>query len=180
MPGQEMQNRCSLCNQRFRVWSFPALARERRPPVEPTPAREGEAACFFHPGQQAVRPCDRCGRFLCALCELPLGSGYLCPACLGTEDAPVEIPELVSHRLSWPSLSMVLGLLPLTPLLWLFWPFFIVTGPAALFTAIYGWNKPTSLVNGSRRFSAVLGVIGSLLQIGVLVGIGIFIKDRIS
>src|SRR5271167_2935315 len=38
-----------------------------------------EAACFYHPHKRAFVPCDNCGRFLCALCDVELHGQHLCP-----------------------------------------------------------------------------------------------------
>lgn len=47
-------------------------------------------------------------------------------------------------------------LIALLPLL-IAWPVTFITGPLAVFVAIYGWNKPQSLT-GTRRLSYVLAI----------------------
>ena len=61
---------------------------------------EGEvAACFFHARKRAAVPCDRCGRFLCRLCDLDFGDGrHLCPECLRAGRGAGGMPELVNER----------------------------------------------------------------------------------
>ena len=76
--------RCPACDALFRTLAFPALLREARP-VQPAPlGMEGDATCFYHSRKKAVTPCDNCGRFLCALCEIEFRGERWCPACLGT------------------------------------------------------------------------------------------------
>ena len=42
---------------------------------------EGATACANHARNAAVTNCTRCGLFICALCDLNVGSGSLCPKC---------------------------------------------------------------------------------------------------
>jgi hypothetical protein len=58
----------------------------------------GEAICFFHPTKKAVVPCDRCGRFLCALCDLPMGSAHFCPPCLEAGSRGGAVDQLETRR----------------------------------------------------------------------------------
>jgi hypothetical protein len=86
------------------------------------------------------------------------------------KEAP--LPELLTRRVSWGRLSLLVAFLPIIlggP--FLFFIFFI-TAPAAIFCAIYGWNKPGSLVHGRRRFSAIVGVLLALAEIAALVALG--------
>src|SRR5437868_4454851 len=74
---------CMACGASLYVDVFPALFR----PVATgksgeTVLVEGESTCFYHPQKKAIVPCDLCGRFLCALCDLELGGQHLCPSCL--------------------------------------------------------------------------------------------------
>ena len=158
---------CTGCRSRLRVRTFPALQ-------QLTTARSGEAAltgeaeCFFHPEKKAERVCDRCGRFLCALCDLPIGARHLCPACvesgLGTSEA---VPELVTRRTNWGRFALALTFVP-------FVPFFTMLAPAsalaAIGCAVYGWRKPPSLVHGRARLSAIAAILIGLAEIAGLRG----------
>src|SRR6478672_3276968 len=102
MEGVENTRPCPQCLQELRISVFPPIY--RHPTGEGSAgehAIEGEATCFFHPEKRAERPCDRCGRFLCALCDLPVGSRHLCPVCLKAGNEEKALPELVSSRVSW-------------------------------------------------------------------------------
>jgi hypothetical protein len=104
---------------------------------------------------------------------VPFGGKHLCPSCLDS----AKLPELLSKRLIWGQLAMILGWLPLAGAIFCFplWFIFLmggfVTGPSAIFVALWGWNKPPSLVHGHRRGSAVLGIIGGLLQIAGIIAL---------
>jgi hypothetical protein len=173
-PGAWVE--CPACRSQLSARFFPALT---APPEAASTASgelalEGESVCFFHHEKRATASCQRCGRFLCALCDVPFGGKHLCPSCLDSS----KLPELVNRRLIWAKLSMLVGLLPLVfgitcPL----WFMGVVVGPAAVFIALWGWRKPPSLVHGHRHGMAILGILGGLIQLGIVFGIGWFIAN---
>jgi len=161
------EGECSACRSRLRIVLFPAFT---RPPeaVSTTSgerALEGEAACFFHAEKRASVSCERCGRFLCALCDMPFAGRHLCPACLDAN----KVPELIASRWIGAEMAALLGVGPLIFCLpaWVLLPF---TGGAAIFIALWTWKKPGSLVRGPRHGLAVLGIIGGALQIVAVAG----------
>jgi hypothetical protein len=161
---------CPACRSRLSATFFPALT---APPDAVTTASgeralEGEAVCFFHPEKRAELSCQRCGRFLCALCDVPFGGKHLCPSCLDS----TKLPELLGRRLVWGHLAMLVGILPLIGLITCFplWFMGMATGPAAIFIALWGWKKPPSIVHGYRRGFAILGIIGGVLQLAIVGG----------
>src|SRR4051812_32058662 len=83
VEGGETPCECVRCHQLLRIAVFPTtLLAPPMPTQTGARAMEGDATCFFHPTKRAERPCDRCGRFLCTLCDLPVGTRHLCPSCL--------------------------------------------------------------------------------------------------
>ena len=42
---------------------------------------EGANACANHARNAATASCQRCGLFICALCEMNVGTGSYCPTC---------------------------------------------------------------------------------------------------
>src|ERR1041384_5927116 len=77
--------RCPFCQSLIQVEIFPALFKPiaRGRAAEPD-VIEGESSCFYHERKKAVTPCDICGRFLCALCDVEINNQHICPACLET------------------------------------------------------------------------------------------------
>lgn len=165
---------CAQCRRKMTVLAFSASAPDHTLTISGAVATEGEAACFFHPEKRAERNCEHCGRFICALCDLPIGSRRLCPTCVSGGLEQQKLPELVNQRTNWDHLTFQTGVIPLF-VGWLFFPVLLATGPAAIFFGIYGWNKPGSVVHGRRRFLAGFGMLGGLLQIAALVALVIAI-----
>jgi hypothetical protein len=124
---------------------------------------EQEASCFYHPQKKAVVPCDHCGRFLCALCDVELNHQHLCPNCLQSGKKKGKLKSLDNHRVLYDNIAIRLAVYPAISLI--FWFLTILTAPAALFIAIRYWNAPPSLLPRTRiRFIAAILV--ALAEIG--------------
>ena len=164
LPGQPAElaalERCGSCGTAVQVLMFPALSRPARGGTAGLAAAgEGEAACFYHAQKRAVVPCDGCGRFLCALCDMELNGQHLCPACFETGRKKGRLAGLDNRRTLYDSLALTLALFPL-----LLWPTTLVTAPASLFVALRYWKAPGSLVRHSRA-RLVAALVLALLQI---------------
>ena len=169
LPGESAAdgtlNHCPKCQVPLRITLLPAAASSPSPASSGTPAHPGEAVCFFHAGRRAEVPCERCGRFLCALCDLPVGREHLCPPCLesGMRDGhsgPLEPrrvrPDLIAGYL------LLLGLLSCGLL-------FPLTGLAATAVAWSYRRSPPSLVDPSLfrlRLLMAAGVFCTLVGMG--------------
>jgi hypothetical protein len=114
---------------------------------------EGVSSCFYHEQKKAVVPCDACGRFLCALCDLDFNGQHLCPVCLQTGRKKGSLPELENRRTIYDRSALVLALLPL-----------MVTAPVAILLAVLSFFRPPSLVRRTRLL-AWLALLLGLLQI---------------
>jgi hypothetical protein len=139
--------RCPGCAATLEVHAFPALFR----PLESGRAGEAvlsdeESACFYHPKKRAVVPCDNCGRFLCALCDLEFNARHYCPPCLEAARDRGALPRLESQRTCHDRIAMALALYPL---LIFFYPT-LFTAPVALFLSVRALRSPGSLVHGSK------------------------------
>lgn len=163
---------CPACQSRLGAAVFPAFA--ARDLIVPNSsgerAMDGEAACFFHAEKRASVACELCGRFLCPLCDLPMGARHLCPSCLHSD----AVTELIKHRTRWGPLAAFVGVVPLVAGLFI-WPFLIMTGPTAIVVACWGWKKPGSLVHGPEHWLAGLGILGGFAQIAGFAGMLFFL-----
>jgi len=150
---------CPQCGRASRVLVFPALV-QPPPPVPRLTAvtGNGDAGCFYHPAKQATMVCDGCGRFLCALCDVELGSEHLCPPCLEAGRRKRTLTRLETRRVLYDNVAMALAVLPILTCF-----LFPITSPAAIGMAIWGWRKPGSLLPRTKaRFviAIIIGVLG--------------------
>src|SRR5947208_899592 len=136
---------CPACDAPFRAVTFPMLLRERRAVQPALPVTEGEATCFYHPRKNAVTPCDRCGRFLCALCEIEFRGEHWCPQCLESGQRKRTVRTLENSRIHYDTIALALATLPLITI-WL--PVFCA--PMAIYLAIRHWRAPASIVPRTR------------------------------
>lgn len=152
---------CPACATAVRVEIFPAFFRKMNPGQSGEAIMvEGESSCFNHPQKKAVRPCDGCGRFLCALCDCELNGRHFCPACLDAGKTKGKIKSLENQRTLYDSIALSLAVYPI-----LIFYFTIITAPMTLFIAIRHWKSPLGLVRRSR-FRFVIAIILASLQLG--------------
>ncbi len=166
---------CQSCGAPIDAHVFPALGRPLAGATRAeSVAGEGEANCFYHAANRAAAVCDACGRFLCALCDIELGGRHVCPACLSAGPESGRVGDLVSSRPVWGQIALLTALLPI-----LFYPFLVVTAPAAVFLGVYGWSKPGSLVRrGKTRH--VLAIVIGLAEIAAIIAFAVVIWRGIT
>jgi hypothetical protein len=127
-------------------------------------ALEGEATCYFHASRRAERACDSCGRFVCALCDLPLGRAHVCPSCLEEGRSPQVQSLVAAAQWRWDRIVFNVSILSL----FLFFLSFI-TAPVILGLCIRHWRLPASLPvgRGGARARLVTALLLSLTGCGV-------------
>jgi hypothetical protein len=133
---------CEICSCLMRADVYPALLRPL--PVGRTGAAvqmDKEAECFYHPRKKASVPCSFCGRFLCALCDVPLNGQHLCPACLEKGKSNRDIKNLENHRTCYDTVALMLATVSL-----IFYWFTIITAPIVIFLVLRHWNSPSSII----------------------------------
>jgi hypothetical protein len=162
---------CPSCRTPLRYLVFPAYYRAHAPAqTGETILVDGESSCFYHPTKKAVVPCEGCGRFLCALCDMELDSRHLCPKCLEAAKDKRTMNTLETERYRYDSLALGLAIVGLIPC---FWYFLVFIAPAALYLSIRHWNTPFSVVETSRwRF-----VVAAILALCEIVFIVLFIAS---
>jgi len=158
---------CPGCSEPLQVRVYPAFFR----PITVTSGEsllvQGESGCFYHPEKKAVLPCDSCGRFLCALCDVEFNSQHLCPACMQAGNKKGKIRNLQNHRTRYDNIALALAIFPL-----LIFYFTFITAPGAIFVAIRYWNAPGGIIPRSQKLRFVIAIILASLQIvGWIVGI---------
>jgi len=134
--------RCPSCNAKIRIDVFPALLESPSSgPAAQALLVESETSCFYHEKKKAAVPCDHCGRFLCALCDVELNGEHFCPPCLASGKKKGKLRNLQNHRILYDSIALSVAILPAI----LFWPS-VVTAPMAIFIAFRYWRAPLSIV----------------------------------
>ncbi len=151
---------CPFCRAALELLVFPAIHRQIGPGTAAEVALlDGESTCFFHPEKKASVLCGGCGRFLCALCDVPVGGQHLCPRCVETGQTKKTLTTFEKYRTSYPSLALTLAFAPL-----LIWPFTLITAPATIFFVLFGWRKPPSVTGRKRRGALLLALLMALVQ----------------
>ena len=154
---------CPGCGARIQEDLYPA---QYQPIAEGQSGKkihwEDEAGCFYHPDKQATVPCDLCGRFLCALCDIDLNGRHCCPACLAIGKQKGKLQELQNRYTLHDNIALALALLPILVPIFIF--FSALTAPIAIFTAIKYWKVPLSIVPRTK-IRYVFAIILAGLQI---------------
>ncbi|HWG58632.1 MAG TPA: hypothetical protein VN661_06260 [Candidatus Acidoferrales bacterium] len=158
---------CPYCEKRLQIRTW-ALA---NPSANAAAATPDQATCFFHPEKAYQACCQRCGRFVCALCDLQLGKEHVCPTCFerGRADAApgVQQAEWRHRDVLYDSIAVTLGWL------WfLVWPVIVAAFPAAIFLHIKYRKAPRSYLiprSGWRFWVAYVGFAWFPLVIFALV-----------
>jgi hypothetical protein len=147
---------CPSCRTPIKIDVFPALFYGLQQGKTGEALVDDQASCFYHPKKKAAIPCDHCGRFLCALCDVELNGKHLCPVCLERGRKKGKIVNLDRHRLLYDGIALRLALFPMITI----W-FTMVTAPIALYLAIRHWNSPMSIVRRSKiRFLLAMAISG--------------------
>lgn len=154
---------CPSCHAALQALVFPAFYRAL--PVGSageTLLVETDASCFYHPQKKAIIPCDRCGRFLCGLCDVEIGKEHVCPVCLQTGQQKGQLHTVQSQRTLHDSIALAWALYPL-----------LLCPIATPFTAIYAiiivlrhWNTPGSLIPRTKARFMVAIVLSGLQVLG--------------
>ena len=168
--NQPQSQTCPECGAEIQIEIFPALFRAVSAGGSGEAVMvEGESACFYHPAKKAVRPCDGCGRFLCALCDCELHGEHYCPACLEVGKTKGKIKNLENRRTLYDSIALSLAVYPVILIFGVYFTF--ITAPMALYVAIRFWNAPRSLVHRTRTRYILAITLAAFQIIGWGVGI---------
>ncbi len=157
---------CPRCRARVDVTVFPAMIRPSVGALPQPIQMETEASCFYHPQNRAASPCEECGRFLCQLCEIPLGTKTVCPTCFASGARENKIHDLDHKRTMYDSIALLLSTIPGLAI----WPA-LFAAPAALYLVIRYWRAPSSVVPRTR----VRYYLAALFAVAELVGVGFVI-----
>ncbi len=132
----------------------------------------GEASCFYHPLKRAVVPCDRCGRFLCGLCQVEFLGQNWCPRCIQASSEKGQLTHLDPSRTLYDNLALMLAIVPV---LLIFAT--IITAPLTLYIVIRYWRAPSSILPRTKiRF--YIAALLATIQIGAWIWLVLFMIYR--
>jgi hypothetical protein len=166
LPAEALNRReltnCAGCGVSTEVYVFPALFKplERGKDGE-TLLVDDHSGCFYHPQKTATVPCEDCGRFLCALCDIELDGRHLCAKCLETGRKKGKLGGLENRRMLYDDLALTMAILPV-----LFFFVTLVTAPVTLYIAMRHWRAPLGIGRRTRIRFVVAIVFASLQLIG--------------
>ena len=72
---------CPDCNHIFEATMFTPAVRRLKVVEVATTGPDGTSVCANHARNAATTNCVRCGLFICALCDMNVGTGSYCPSC---------------------------------------------------------------------------------------------------
>jgi ribosomal protein L37AE/L43A len=72
---------CPSCGSTFEATAFNPPQRRMQIVEVAQSGPEGANACANHERNTAVTSCQRCGLYICSLCDMNVGSGSYCPSC---------------------------------------------------------------------------------------------------
>jgi hypothetical protein len=156
---------CPYCEKQLQIRVWPVV----RQNTNAAAALSDQATCFFHPDKAFQACCQRCGRFVCALCDLQLGAEHVCPTCFerGRANSGVEAGKAEwRHRdVLYDSIAVTVG--------WgwiLFWPVIVAAIPTAIFLHVKYRKAPRSYLiprSGWRFWVAYAGLLWLPLVIAI-------------
>lgn len=170
IPADSQWQSCPYCQKWLRICVWPMV----RQNTNAVSALSHQATCFFHPDKAFQACCQRCGRFVCALCDLQLGAEHVCPTCFerGRADSGAEAgkAEWRYRDVLYDSIAVTVG--------WgwiIFWPTIVAAIPAVIFLHVKYRKAPRSYLiprSGWRFWSAYVG----LAWLPLLLATSIFIR----
>jgi len=158
---------CPDCNKPFEATAF--RPPERRLEVVSVAAAltpDGANACANHARNAAVTNCVRCGLFICALCNMDVGTGPHCPSCfdrLRADDALSPAATRYRDYVSMARVAMVAGL---------FFSFMFLGIPFAAVSLFYA-RKGFKQLRDEGRSKIGLVIIILLAIVEIIAGIAV-------
>lgn len=151
--NQEKLVHCPVCKAKFRTDVFPAMYRPiNRSGSGDLLTADRQASCFFHQNKKAMITCSSCGRFLCALCDLEIDGGHMCPLCLQSGRSKRKLKNLENNRVCYDSIALYVAVLPILT----FW-LTVLSAPIAISISIRYWKYPSSIIPRTKvRFIAAI------------------------
>ena len=177
LPIEALQSgvmRCPICGNSFEATAFKPPQRKLAVVETSQSGPEAVNPCANHARNVAVTSCQRCGIFICALCDMNVGNGSYCPPCfdrLRGEGGLAGAPKRVRDFGAMAGLAALAGFV----FMWMFLglPF----GAATLYYARKGWTqrkedgRPVAGVVVAALFGALELIMGIVTPALFLIGL---------
>jgi hypothetical protein len=152
---------CPTCRKTFEGTAFTPVDKRIRITELAVSGPEGANACANHARNAAVTSCERCGLFICALCEMNIGEGSFCPSCFERARTEGTMQSVLTRRRDFPTMAratMVLGFLML-------FPFGVVLGALAIYFSIKGRRQRKE--DGDSTFSVTVILVLAIVEVTI-------------
>jgi ribosomal protein L37AE/L43A len=156
---------CPDCGRTFEATAFTPLTRRLRV-VEVMATVDGANACANHARNAAVTTCQRCGLFICSLCDMNVGSGSYCPSCFERLRSGNELKGTSTRYRDYATMARN------TMLAGIFFSFFgFLFGPLSLYYARKGLKQ----LQSEGRSTLGLRVVSIFAILELLAGVGFIV-----
>src|SRR5437762_5835188 len=159
---------CPDCSKDFEAVAFHPAPEKSQIMEIAAAGPEAANACANHTRNAAVTSCLRCGLFICALCEMNVGSGSYCPSCFDRLRVEGTLKGAELRTRNYRSLA-------LTSAIWGFLlAFMIVGGLLGVLSLVYASRARKQLIardepTTSLIIANILAVIDILGAVSVIV-----------
>ncbi len=168
--------RCPHCQTQQRHLAFPRLWQTEREAITPIAVQSDEEAhCAYHEENRAETPCDRCGRYICSVCTLPLEEEEkLCPDCLNQmQETWAQNKETAPYKVEQLRYDLIIQYMAVLPIL--FFSLALFTGPIVFVLGLY-WLPRVRRIPECKLTTHLIGLfIAGLQSLALIFLIGIFV-----
>jgi hypothetical protein len=152
---------CPECGGDFEATLFQPVEQKAEAVRIVDEAPEGANVCANHARNAAVTSCQRCGLFICSLCDMNVGSGSFCPSCFSRLQKEGSLQAAATSYFDYTSIArsaIILGVV--------IWPMMILTGALALYYAARGMKQRRE--KGKSIVAPVIVMLLALAQVGAM------------
>jgi hypothetical protein len=153
---------CPHCRRTYEATAFQPPERKQAAVEALTIGPDGEAnACANHARNVATTSCQRCGLFICSLCDMNVGSGSFCPSCFDHVRNEGKLAPAARRYRDYASMARSTAIFGV-----LF--FYIGLGPLAIHYAIKG--RKQRIADGRSTVGVTISMIVGILETLALIG----------
>lgn len=163
---------CPFCSRAFEATAFSPPPRKQIVTTEVvTVGPEGANACANHARNAATASCQRCGLFICGLCDMNVGSGSYCPSCFERVRTEGTLHTAARRYRDFATMSRSFAIAGI------FFSFMFVGLPFGAVAMYYGVKARKQRRNEGRSTAGVTFtvIVGALEVLGGLAGIAFIV-----